>query len=186
VKISAVLAGLVSVTFCAAGIAATHRSNDPIVLKRQASMKEMATAAKTISEMFSGRLAYDARAFKAAAETIRGRSGDTLIAEFPANSLGGPSAAKAEIEQSREEFGALARHLEMLATALSADADNAPAGITDEMRMGPGLATGGSILAKRSGVSAEADPSKIPAEHVLHLILQNCTSCHAKFREKVQ
>ena len=100
--------------------------------------------------------------------------------------MGDPSAAKFEIQQSREEFAALARHLETLATALSADADNAPKGITDAMRMGSGLATGGSILGKRSGGPADADPSKMPAEHVLHLILQNCTGCHAKFREKVQ
>ncbi|TIT85971.1 MAG: cytochrome c, partial [Mesorhizobium sp.] len=28
--------------------------------------------------------------------------------------------------------------------------------------------------------------AKLPAEHVLHLIVQDCSSCHSKFRQKVQ
>ncbi|TIV70339.1 MAG: cytochrome c, partial [Mesorhizobium sp.] len=34
--------------------------------------------------------------------------------------------------------------------------------------------------------AAEADPARMPAEHLLHLILQDCTSCHSKFRQKQQ
>ena len=106
-KRSVVLAAIVSVTFGAAGIAATHRATDPIVVQRQVSMKEMATVAKTISEMFAGRLAYDARSFKAAAETIRRRSGDTLIAEFPTIRWGTP-------RQRNSKFSSPARNSQRL------------------------------------------------------------------------
>ncbi|WP_292593738.1 hypothetical protein [Mesorhizobium sp.] len=62
----------------------------------------------------------------------------------------------------------------------------APDGITEAMRMKPGMAMGSNLLGKRAGGAADSDPSKIPAEHVFHLMLQNCTNCHAKFREKRQ
>ena len=173
-----------------AGLAATTALPEtavaPVVAERQASMKAMADAAKTISGIFDGKLAYDSAAFKAAAETIRRRSGKAMVDGFPAGSLGDPSAAKAEIEQSREEFNALAGHLESLAAALSSAADDAPDGITEAMRMAPGMAMGSSLLGKRAGGAAEAAPSKMPAEHLFHLILQDCTNCHAKFREKRQ
>lgn len=93
-----------------------------VIEGRQASMRAIADAARTISGMFEGKLAYNAKIFKAAAETIRHRSGNAMVAGFPATSLGAPSAARREINLSREEFTELARHLENLATALSAPA----------------------------------------------------------------
>jgi cytochrome c556 len=181
-----VIAAVVVIAGLAAGTAFPETAVAPVVAERQASMKAMASAAKTISEIFAGKVAYDAAAFKAAAETIRRRSGSAMVDEFPAGSFGEPSAAKADIGQSREEFAALARHLESLAAALSDAADDAPDGITQAMRMKPGTAMGSSLLGKRAGGAAEDDPSKMPAEHVFHLMLQDCTNCHAKFREKRQ
>ncbi|MER8651946.1 cytochrome c [Mesorhizobium sp. M0091] len=169
---------------CALTMAASVGSG-PIVAARQASMKEMAAAAKTIAGMFDRRQAYDAAAFKAAADTLRARTGPALIAEFPSGSLGPPSQARLVIDQSRE-FEALANHIGALARALAAKAQSAPAVITDDMRMGTGLAMrGGSLLGKHS-IPEEADPTKLPAEHILHLILQDCSTCHSKFRQKVQ
>jgi cytochrome c556 len=170
----------------AVGMAFSENAVDPVVAKRQDLMKAMANAAKTISGIFEGKRAYDAAAFKEAAETIRRRSGSAMVDEFPASSLGPPSAARAEIGHSREEFAALARPLEGLAAALSLAADRAPDGITESMRMAPGTAMGSSLFGKRAGGAADADPSKMPAEHVFHLMLQDCTNCHAKFREKRQ
>lgn len=170
----------------AAGLTATHIPADGIVAARQAAMKEMARAAKTISDMFEGKLSYDAVVFKDAAETIRHQSGDALVTEFPPGSFGGPSDASAEIDKSRAEFAALASHLEKFASALSAAADDAPDGITKSMRMGQGMMTGGSLLGKKRAGKAEVDPSTMPAEHVFHLMLQDCASCHAKFRKKAQ
>lgn len=181
-----IILGVLFLAGAAAAIAATHKPTDGIVSQRQISMKAMANAAKTIAGMFDGKRTYDAAAFKSAAETIRRLAGNALVAEFPQGSFGGTSAAKPEIDQSREEFAALARHLEGLASGLSKAADDAPDGITDAMRMAPGPTTGGSLLGKRAGGPADTEPSKMPAEHLLHLMLQNCTSCHAKFRQKVE
>ncbi|RWL09475.1 cytochrome c [Mesorhizobium sp.] len=181
-----IIAAVLVIAGIAAGTALPKTAVAPVVAERQASMKAMASAAKTISEIFAGKVAYDAAAFKAATETIRRRSGSAMVDAFPADSLGEPSDAKADIGQSREEFAALARHLESLAAALSDAADKAPDGITQAMRMKPGMAMGSSLLGKRAGGAAEDDPSKMPAEHLFHLMLQDCTNCHAKFREKQQ
>ncbi|MGX5850657.1 cytochrome c [Mesorhizobium sp. PL10] len=170
---------------CAVAVAASA-GDGPIVAARQASMKDMAVAAKTIAGMFDGRQAYDAAAFKAAADTLRARTGPVLIGEFPSASLGPPSQARLEIAPARAEFEALANHIGMLTEALAAKAEHAPAVITDEMRMGAGLAMGGgSLLGKRPG-AVEVDPAKLPAEHLLHLILQDCSSCHSKFRQRTE
>ena len=169
-----------------AGPAIPETAVAPVVAERQQSMKAMAEAAKTISGIFDGELTYDGAAFKEAAEIIRRRSGSAMADEFPAGSFGAPSAAKAEIGQSREEFEALARHLESLAAALSSAADRAPDGVTQDMRMAPGTTMGSSLLGKRAGGAADADPTKMPAEHVFHMMLQDCTNCHARFREKRQ
>ncbi|MDX8460684.1 cytochrome c [Mesorhizobium humile] len=158
---------------------------DTIVPARQASMKEMAAAAKAIAEMFGGKRGYEPVAFKAAADTLSARTGAALVAEFPQGTLGAPSGARLEMEEARPEFEALARHIGRLADALAAKAANAPAGITADMRMtGPPM-DGGSLLGKRPG-AVEADPATMPAEHLLHLILQDCTSCHSKFRRKIE
>ncbi|WP_292583816.1 cytochrome c, partial [Mesorhizobium sp.] len=63
-------------------------SGDAVVAARQASMKAMAAAAKTVAEMFDGKRAYDPAGFKAAAEALRARTGSALIGEFPAGTLG--------------------------------------------------------------------------------------------------
>jgi cytochrome c556 len=159
---------------------------DPIVAARQASMKEMAAAAKAIAEMFGGQRVYEPVAFKAAADMLSARTGAALIAEFPRGTLGAPSGARLEIDEARPEFEALARHIGRLADALAAKAGNAPPEITADMRMTGPPVDGGSLLGKRRPGAAEADPAKMPAEHLLHLILQDCTSCHSKFRRNTE
>ncbi|WP_246684705.1 cytochrome c [Mesorhizobium sp. B2-7-1] len=136
----------------------------------------MAAAAKAIAEMFGGKRVYEPVAFKAAADTLSARTGAALIAEFPRGTLGAPSGARLEIDEARPEFEALARHIGRLADALADKAGNAPPEITADMRMtGPPM-DGGSLLGKRPG-AAEADLAKMPAERLLHLILQDCASC---------
>ncbi|RUW73031.1 cytochrome c, partial [Mesorhizobium sp. M2A.F.Ca.ET.067.02.1.1] len=102
---------------------------DTIVAARQASMKEMAAAARAIAEMFDGKRAYEPAAFKAAADALSARAGG-LTGEFPQGTLGAPSAARPEIDQARPEFEALARHIGRLADALAIKAGNAPPEIT--------------------------------------------------------
>ena len=182
---TALAAGLVLAGASAA--VAAHAQGDTLVAERQASMKAMAEAARTIDWMFAGRRDYDARAFKEATETIRRHSGQALVSEYPSGSFGGESGATAEIDSSREEFVALAEHIERFAAELSRAADEAPEEITEDMRMAHGAAMGGgSLLGRRPTRDAAVDPATIPAEHVFHLMLQDCASCHAKFREKVE
>jgi cytochrome c556 len=168
-------------------VASADPNSPPDIIKaRRSSMKAMAEAGKTIAGMFEGKLPYDAAVFKQSAETISRHSGDALIIEFPATTLGPPSAAKSEIDQSREEFDALARKVASFATVISAAADKAPNGITQDMRMGSSSTMGSSLLGKRKVSPGEEDITKLSAEHAFHLMVQECSSCHAKFREKVK
>jgi cytochrome c556 len=169
-----VMALITSGTIAAAGSAG--------VSERQQAMKDMAASAKTIDSMFKGQTPYDQRALKNAADTIVRHSGEALVAQFPTVSLGAPSEARPEIARKPGEFAALAGHLQEFARALSAAADEAPAQITPSMRMGAGAQGAVSLLGRRARVND--DPQSIPAEHVFHMILQDCTSCHALYREK--
>jgi len=145
-------------------------------------MKAIAGAAKTIDAMFKGTSPYDSRAFKAAAETIRMYSGERLEVLFEAPVIAEGSKASASIEADRPTFDKLAAELDAYASALSVAADRNPDVLGPEMRMKGGDATMGGPLAKRK--AAAPDPMKMPAEHAFHMMLQTCTSCHAKFRVK--
>ncbi|MBB6410814.1 c-type cytochrome [Mesorhizobium sangaii] len=171
---------------CVSGLAAAKVGSEALIEARQASMKQMATAAKSLAGMFNGKVPYDAAEFRDAAETLRDRTG-SLLGEFPFGSLGPLSGAKPEIDQDRRSFEALAHHIATLATALAKEAANAPPQINAEMRMGPGtmMMDGGSLLGKRTN-AAEPDPATLPAEHLVHMILQDCTSCHSRFRQKIR
>lgn len=142
----------------------------------------MAGAAKTIDAMFRGSSPYDAKAFKAAAETIRTYSGERLAALFEAPVVSEGSKASNSIEADRPTFDRLAAELGAYASALSVAADRNPDVLGPDMRMKGGDATMGGPLAKRK--AAAPDPMSIPAEHAFHMMLQTCTSCHAKFRVK--
>ncbi|TIW14934.1 MAG: cytochrome c, partial [Mesorhizobium sp.] len=85
-----IIAAVLVIAAIAAGTALPTTAVAPVVAERQASMKAMASAAKTISEIFAGKVAYDATAFKAATEPIRRRSGSAMVDAFPADSLGEP------------------------------------------------------------------------------------------------
>ena len=163
-------------------MAQTAPANNIIVAKRQNDMKAMAAAAKTINTMFKGSAAYDAKAFKAAAETIGFHSGKSLSALFAGSVTGPGSKASASIEAEREQFGKLAAELGVYASAISAAAGRNPEALSPQMRMQGGDATMGGPLAKKS--QSARDVASMPAEHAFHLMLQTCTSCHAKFRTK--
>lgn len=146
--------------------------------ERQLGMKSMAVSAKVIGELFGGGKPYSQQEFREAAENIRSHAGGRLVADFD----GGPQAdSKADAEMissSSEEFGRLARDLEIYASALSSAADRNPKELGPETRMG------GTLLGSPFGPKVEAarDAASMPAEHAYHLMLQTCTSCHAKFR----
>ncbi|OWZ89199.1 cytochrome C [Sinorhizobium sp. LM21] len=176
--------GLIVLAIVVAGFstATAQRADNAVVGQRQHDMKAMAAAAKNIDAMFKGTLLYDAKAFKAAAETIRTNSGERLTVMFGTPVVAEGTKASASIEADRPTFDKLAAELGAYASALSVAADRNPDGLAPDMRMKGGDATMGGPLAKRK--AAAPDPMAMPAEHAFHMMLQTCTSCHAKFRVK--
>lgn len=146
--------------------------------ERQLDMKSMAEAVKVIGELFEGRRTYSQQEFKAAAEAVRIRAGDHLVESFRGGQQPDSRADAASIGSSAGEFARLARDLEAYATALSSSADGNPSGLGPETRMG------GTLLGSPFGRKPDAarDAAAVPAEHAYHLMLQTCTTCHAKFR----
>ncbi|MEY9628986.1 cytochrome c [Sinorhizobium fredii] len=160
---------------------ATAQSVPPNVARRQQDMKAMADAAKSINAMFKGTSAYDSKRFKAAAETIRSQSGTALSTLFEGSMTAAGSKASSNIETERQQFDKLALDLSSYAAALSVAADRNRDALGPGMRMQAGDAVaGGGPLAKR--IDPARDATSMSAEHAFHLMLQTCTSCHAKFR----
>ncbi|MBB3644487.1 cytochrome c556 [Rhizobium sp. BK619] len=153
---------------------------DDVVGLRQADMKAMAAAAKTISGMFRDPASYKAGEFKWAADTIRDRSGAVLSGHFASEAASPQSKAKPNILKERERFDRIANDLRDYAIALDAAAENNPGPMTASMRMKPGEAMGGGPLGTH--VRNEQKLSAMPAEHAFHLMLQTCTTCHVRFR----
>ncbi|RVI55248.1 c-type cytochrome [Sinorhizobium meliloti] len=164
--------------------AAPDGSPDNVVQQRQQDMKAMANAAKTIDAMFKGSSAYDAKAFKAAAETIGSHSGERLSSLFEKSIASPGSKTGANIEDERPAFDKLAADLGVYASTLSAAADRNPDVLGPQMRMQGGDAMMGGPLARKS--EAHRDIGSMSAEHAFHLMLQTCTSCHARFRVRAE
>ncbi|WP_405049223.1 MULTISPECIES: cytochrome c [unclassified Rhizobium] len=163
--------------------AAVSSAAEDVVTIRQADMKAMAAAAMTISGMFKDPSAYKASEFKWAADTIRDRSGGVLSAHFAseANNPAGPkSKAGPNILKERDRFDRIANDLRDYAAALGAAAEKNPGPMTASMRMKPGEAMGGGPFGTH--VRNQQELSAMPAEHMFHLMLQTCTTCHTRFR----
>ena len=173
------LAIVLLLTVAGAGAAAAASG---VVAERRETMKSFASAARTISDMFAGKQQYDSRRFKAAADLIGQKSGAALRAEFPAGSIGEGSRAKPEIFADWPQFALHADQLAMLADGLAKAADRSPREIGSDMRMKTGMPMGGTLLASRAKPLTETEISSLPAEHVFHLMIEQCTACHAKFR----
>ncbi|MDW9545021.1 cytochrome c [Sinorhizobium meliloti] len=170
------IAAFATPVFVAAG-----QSLPPKIAQRQQDMKAMAEAAKSINAMFKGSSRYNARSFKGAAEAIRSTSGTALSSLFDGSVTAPGSKASASIETERQQFDKLALDLAAYAAALSSAADQNPDTLGPGMRMQAGdAAVGGGPLSKKVDPARAA--GSMPAEHAFHLMLQTCTSCHAKFR----
>jgi cytochrome c556 len=149
--------------------------------QRQTQMKAIAENAKAIAETFENRRRYDGRAMWNAADAIRGLSGKTIAEAFPDDSFGPPSSASPVIADNRQAFESLAGELERLANLLAGEFERSPDRLTAEMRMQNPTSAGNPLLRRKGEAKAGAEAA-IPAEHLFHLMLQTCTSCHAKFR----
>lgn len=152
----------------------------PAVERRQQAMKEMAFAAKTIAAMFSGDVAYDKTRLRKSASAFVLHASE-LSAQFTGNAGSKSEADEGRIAAERKEFGEIAARLEELAVAFDWKAARAGNAITPDMRMGSGVPGGGSLFGARP-LRSEADLSAIPAEHLFHMMLETCTTCHSKYR----
>ncbi len=150
------------------------------VERRQQAMKDMAFAAKTIAAMFSGDVAYGKTRLREAASAFVLHSSELSV--LFAGSAGSKSEADdRRIAAERKEFDEIATRLEELAVAFDRKAAQAGNEITPDMRMGSGVPGGGSLLGARPS-RTEADLSDISAEHLFHMMLESCTTCHSKYR----
>ncbi|MBY3116844.1 cytochrome c [Rhizobium laguerreae] len=173
-------AGLLSIVGAVLMAGLPSPAAEDLVSRRQADMKAMAAAAKTISGMFKDPAAYNASEFKWAADTTRDKSGSILSALFASEADGRQSKAGPNILKERDRFDRIANDLRDYAVALDAAAQNNPGQMSASMRMKPGEAMGGGPLGTH--VRNEQELLAMPAEHAFHLMLQTCTTCHAKFR----
>lgn len=151
-----------------------------VVVERQRSMKAMAAAAKAIDSMFKDPSVYSAEKLRQAAETISRNSGTELGSHFPDPVVVDGSYASAEISTNRDHFDQLASDLKSYADLISTAADKNPRGMSPGMRMKPGEAMGGGPFGVH--VEDKAKIASLPAEHAFHLMIQTCTTCHARFR----
>lgn len=153
---------------------------EDLVKLRQADMKAMAAATKTIADMFRDPGSYSSVGFGKAAAVINASSGEVLASHFAQGLDDQRSKAKPEIGLERERFRGLANDLSDYAQALEAAAAENPAAMTERMRMIPGEAMGGGPFGTH--IQNKAQLASVPAEHIFHLMLQTCTTCHARFR----
>jgi cytochrome c556 len=99
---------------------------------------------------------------------------------FNGSGITAGSKASPSIEIDRQKFDKLANHLGIYASTLLVASDRNPDTLGPGTRMQTGDAMGGGPLARK--IDAARDAASMPAEHVFHMMLQTCTSCHAKFR----
>ncbi|WP_064685751.1 cytochrome c [Rhizobium bangladeshense] len=172
--------GLLSFAGAVLMTATSSKAAEDVVAVRQADMKAMAAAAKTISGMFKDPTSYKSAEFRLAADTIRDKSGVVLSGHFASEAASAQSKARPNILEERERFDRIANDLRDYAVALDVAAEKNPGPMTADMRMKPGEAMGGGPLGTH--VPNEQLLSAMPAEHAFHLMLQTCTTCHARFR----
>jgi cytochrome c556 len=151
-----------------------------MVAVRQADMKAMAAAAKIMSGMFRDPASYRATEFRRAADTIRDKSGGVLSGHFTSVAASPESKVKPDILKERDRFDRIANDLRDHAAALDAAAEKDPGPMPASMLMKPGEAMGGGPFGAHA--RNEQDLLAMPAEHAFHLMLQTCTTCHARFR----
>lgn len=153
----------------------------PVVVERQADMKAMSAAAKSLADAFAVKKPYDIDAFKADARMIAGMGGERLISHFASVTATEGSQALDGIASDRFKFEKLARDLQVCAEQVAAAA--AVGGIMPaSMRMRPAEMTESGPFARKR--TRQPDVSAYSSEHAFHMILQTCSSCHAAFRQR--
>lgn len=172
------LGAVAALVLLVAGSPASADGARDVVLLRQKEMKEIASAAKVIAGMFKMPETYSSSLFEKAARGISERADKRLLDGFETIVAAENSKASAAIFTDRDRFAELARDLKRYADALAEAAKQHPGEMTDEMRMKDGELMEGGILGSRR----KTRTSDMSAEHLFHMMLQTCTSCHSSFR----
>lgn len=146
--------------------AAMVSAEEDVVAIRQADMKAMAAAAKTISGMFKDSTTYKASEFKWAADTIRDRAGGVLSAHFASAADGRQSKAGPNILKERDRFDRIANDLRDYAVALDAAAQKNPGPMTaqhaHEARRGDGWWSFRHSRPQRARAVGDAGGTRVP------------------------
>ncbi len=179
-KVSAISRCLrtIAVLVCCSTLVDAAPEVDSVIVNRQRDMKEIAVAAKTIAAMFKAPDTYSAASFGEAARTISERAGQRLTDHYDVVGAAEGSKATEAIATDHDRFEKLAADLKAYAEALAKAAEGHHDEMTDEMRMNEKEPMEGGILGPRKKIDVFA----MSAEHAFHMMLQTCTSCHAKFR----
>lgn len=167
--------------FLAAVSTAIAAAGQDVVRQRQFEMKSMSQAAKRLSEFFSGKLPYDAAAFRQSAQEIIALSGERMLGHFATTVRAEGSQASELIASERWKFEGMARDLERYARRV-ADATAAGKAMPPSMKIQGGETLMGGPFARSK--QSDSDVSSFSSEHAFHMMLQTCTACHAAFRLK--
>jgi cytochrome c556 len=106
-----------------AGTALAHGGATGIVKERMDAMSDMKDSMKALSGLIRNG-ADDGTAIAGHARDIAGHAGDTMLDQFPEDSLEHPSEALPEIWSEPERFRELAMELEEFASALAEQAES--------------------------------------------------------------
>ena len=179
----------VSLTVSSAVVMA-HGGATGIVKERMDAMGDMKDSMKEVSDMFKGKVPYDANKVRTAAEVIKGHSGNALTKLFPEGSLQHPTEAKAVIWKEWNRFTKLANHLETLSEGLANAAENKSTPTEQKGMMGGSNMMGSDHMMGNSSmmgghmVHTAEEYGKMPVEMVFKMVTDNCSSCHTRYRKE--
>ena len=180
--------GAVLVVFCTAfllapQVALSHGGATGVVKHRMDLMDELKKEMKSLSSMYKGDKQYDPHLVRHASDIINSHSGSAITKLFPEGSLSEPSEAKANIWQQWDYFVELAVQQHSISHALFSAADNTPEEPSLKTSNMMGVTTnmmGGNLL--KDSIDNKVDLATLPSNQVFKLLIDNCSSCHTRFR----
>ena len=154
-----------------------------MVKNRMDLMGELKRGMKSLSSMYKGDKQYDPLLVRHASDIIKSHSGSAMTKFFPEGSLHEPSEAKDNIWQQWDYFVELAVQQHSISHALFSAADNTPEEPSLKTSNMMGVTTnmmGGNLL--KDSIDNKVDLATLPSNQVFKLLIDNCSSCHTRFR----
>ena len=165
-----------TVTLLASQVALSHGGATGVVKNRMDLMGELKRGMKSLSSMYKGDKQYDPLLVRHASDIIKSHSGSAMTKFFPEGSLHEHSEAKDNIWQQWEDFVELAEQQYLISHALSSAANNTP----EEPSLKISNMMGGDLL--KDSIANKVDLATLPSNQVFKLLIDNCSSCHTRFR----